>query len=134
MNRFSWLGAGALGVERQRTGLKLGSCSEPALELPWWKRGIRVLVHAVLLFFRFTLHCICHHLNQFLYYGSLKPDICCNTVSKFTLNQFWPISEYQLNFLIKLNYKCFESSGVLTSEKGEAHQIVFWCEFGTVRS
>ncbi len=37
-NRFCWFGAGALGVERQRTGLKLGS--EPALELPWWKRGI----------------------------------------------------------------------------------------------
>ncbi len=34
---------GALGVEKQRTGLKLGSGSEPALELPWWKRGIRVL-------------------------------------------------------------------------------------------
>ncbi len=30
-----------MGVERQRTGLKLGSGSEPALELPWWKRGIR---------------------------------------------------------------------------------------------
>ncbi len=29
-----------MGVERQRTGLKLGSGSEPALELPWWKRGI----------------------------------------------------------------------------------------------
>ncbi len=28
-----------MGVERQRTGLKLGSGSEPALELPWWKRG-----------------------------------------------------------------------------------------------
>ncbi len=39
MNRFSWFGAGALGVERQRTGLKLGSGSEPALELPWWKKG-----------------------------------------------------------------------------------------------
>ncbi len=42
-NRFSWFGAGALGVERQRTGLKLGSGSEPALELPWWKRGIKEL-------------------------------------------------------------------------------------------
>ncbi len=41
MNRFSWFGAGALGVERQRTGLKLGSGSEPALELLWWKRGNR---------------------------------------------------------------------------------------------
>ncbi len=30
-----------MGVERQRTGLKLGSGSEPALELPWWKRGKR---------------------------------------------------------------------------------------------
>ncbi len=38
-NRFCWFGAGALGVERQRTGLKLGSGSEPALELSWWKRG-----------------------------------------------------------------------------------------------
>ncbi len=43
MNRFSWFGAGALGVERQRTGLKLGSGSEPALELPWWKRSKREL-------------------------------------------------------------------------------------------
>ncbi len=42
-NRFCWFGAGALGVERQRTGLKLGSGSEPALELPWWKRGINHL-------------------------------------------------------------------------------------------
>ncbi len=33
-NRFSWFGAGALGVERQRTSLKLGSGSEPVLELP----------------------------------------------------------------------------------------------------
>ncbi len=40
-NRFCWFGASALGVERQRTGLKLGSGSEPALELPWWKRGKR---------------------------------------------------------------------------------------------
>ncbi len=39
-NRFSWFGAGALGVERQRTGLKLGSGSEPALQLLWWKRGV----------------------------------------------------------------------------------------------
>ncbi len=38
-NRFFLVGAGALGVERQRTGLKLGSGSKPALELPWWKRG-----------------------------------------------------------------------------------------------
>ncbi len=29
-----------MDVERQITGLKLGSGSEPALELPWWKRGI----------------------------------------------------------------------------------------------
>ncbi len=30
---------GALGVERQRTGSRLGSGSEPALELLWWKGG-----------------------------------------------------------------------------------------------
>jgi len=41
MNCFSWFRAGALGVKRQRTGLKLGSGSEPALELLWWKRGKR---------------------------------------------------------------------------------------------
>ncbi len=37
--RFTWFGAGALGVKRQRPGLKLGSGSEPALELLWWKRS-----------------------------------------------------------------------------------------------
>ncbi len=41
-NRFSWFAAGALGVERQRSGLKLGS--EPALERLWWKRGVRVVL------------------------------------------------------------------------------------------
>ncbi len=40
MNHFSWFGAGALSVERQRTGLKLGSGSEQALELLWWKMGM----------------------------------------------------------------------------------------------
>ncbi len=39
-NRFSWVGPGALGVERQRTSLKLGPGPEQALELPWWKRGM----------------------------------------------------------------------------------------------
>ncbi len=48
-NRFSWFGAGALGVKRQRTGLKLGSDSEPALELPWWKRGKRGLIQGLFL-------------------------------------------------------------------------------------
>ncbi len=46
MNHFSWFGAGALGVERQRTSLKLGSGSEPALKLPWWKRGVCSLLKA----------------------------------------------------------------------------------------
>lgn len=32
--------AGSLTVKMQRTGLKLGSSSEPALEQTWWKRGI----------------------------------------------------------------------------------------------
>ncbi len=36
-----------MGVERQRTGLKLGSGSEPALELPWWKRGKWGVVNVV---------------------------------------------------------------------------------------
>ncbi len=36
-----------MGVERQRTSLKLGSGSEPALELPWWKRGISDLTAAL---------------------------------------------------------------------------------------
>ncbi len=51
VNRFSWFGADALGVERQRTGLKLGSGSEPALELLWWKRGKRPKASGVVLFF-----------------------------------------------------------------------------------
>ncbi len=34
----------ALGVEKQRTGLKLGSGSEPALERLWWKRGVCVVL------------------------------------------------------------------------------------------
>ncbi len=65
--------------------------------------------------------------NQFLF-CSLKPDICCNTVSKFTLNQFWPISVS--NFHIELNYKCFESSGVLIQRKERHIKLCFGASSG----
>ncbi len=45
-----------MSVEKQRTGLKLGSCFEPALELPLWKRG-NVQYHQVLNIHLASLHC-----------------------------------------------------------------------------
>ncbi len=43
-----------MGVERQRTGLELGSGSEPALELLWWKRGIRETLWVIVIRFSFV--------------------------------------------------------------------------------
>lgn len=38
---LSWPRADSLAGEKQRTGSRFGSGSEPVLELAWWKRGKR---------------------------------------------------------------------------------------------
>lgn len=54
-NQFSWPRTGSLAVETQRTGSRVGTGSEPAPALPWWKRGTQVLGTVILTFILCTL-------------------------------------------------------------------------------
>lgn len=39
-NTLFTLKTGSLFVEQQKPGSRIGTGSEPALELPWWKRSV----------------------------------------------------------------------------------------------